>query len=124
MNVLVVDDDVFFQNLISHDLLSQGYVVMIAENGQRAIEMIERNKNFDVVICDVNMPILTGPSFILSLKRIFHKQLPTIIIVSASEDGEAFMKKIEIPFDYYFKKPVDMGAFNKALKVIHDKLHH
>jgi len=124
MNVLVVDDDVFFQNLISHDLLSQGYVVMIAENGQRAIEMIERNKNFDVVICDVNMPILTGPSFILSLKRIFHKQLPTIIIVSASEDGEAFMKKIEIPFDYYFKKPIDMGAFNKALKVIHDKHHH
>lgn len=124
MNVLVVDDDVFFQNLISHDLLSQGYVVMIAENGQRAIEMIERNKNFDVVICDVNMPILTGPSFILSLKRIFHKQLPTIIIVSASEDGEAFMKKIEIPFDYYFKKPIDMGTFNKTLKVIHDKLHH
>lgn len=124
MNVLVVDDDVFFQNLISHDLLNQGYVVMIAENGQRAIEMIERNKNFDVVICDVNMPILTGPSFILSLKRIFHKQLPTIIIVSASEDGEAFMKKIEIPFDYYFKKPIDMGAFNKTLKAIHDKHHH
>lgn len=93
MNVLVVDDDVFFQNLISHDLLNQGYVVMIAENGQRAIEMIERNKNFDVVICDVNMPILTGPSFILSLKRIFHKQLPTIIIVSASEDGGSLYEK-------------------------------
>lgn len=118
MNILIVDDDVFFQNLISLDLLKSGHTVTLADEGRKAISIINRNKNFDVIICDVNMPVLTGPALILSLKQIYPKKLPVIIIVSASQDGEAFMHKIEIPHDYYFEKPVDMAALNKVLSAI------
>ncbi len=118
MNILLVDDDVFFQNMISFDLLKSGHTVTIADEGQKAISILTQNSHFDVIICDVNMPVLTGPSLILSLKQIYPKKLPVIIIVSASKDGEAFMRKIEIPHDYYLEKPVDTEALNKILNAI------
>ena len=116
MNILIVDDDVFFQNIMSYSLSQLNHHVSIAQDGKQAIEMIEHNPNIDVIVCDINMPVLTGPSFILSIKRFYPKELPKIVIVSASHDGEAFMKKIDIPHDYYFTKPVDMDAFSKMLE--------
>jgi CheY-like chemotaxis protein len=116
MNILIVDDDVFFQNIMSYSLSQLSHHVSLAEDGKKAIDLIEKNANIDLIICDINMPVLTGPSFILSIKKFYPKKLPTIVIVSASHDGEAFMKKIEIPHDYYFTKPVDMDAFSKMLE--------
>ena len=118
MNILIVDDDIFFQNLISIDLLKCGHKVTFADDGRKAISALVKNSDVDAIICDVNMPVLTGPSFILSLKQIYSKKIPAIIIVSATKDGEAFMKKIDIPHDYYFEKPVDIAGLNEALTAI------
>jgi CheY-like chemotaxis protein len=121
MNILLVDDDVFFQNLISFDLLQDGHTITIAEDGKKAIDLLNKNPNVDVILCDVYMPVLTGPSFILSLKQIYKKKLPKIIIVSAANEGAAFMKKIEIPHDYYLEKPIHKADLDKILHSISNK---
>jgi chemotaxis family two-component system sensor histidine kinase/response regulator PixL len=118
MNILIVDDDIFFQNLISIDLLKSGHTVTFADDGRQAISKLVQNSKVDAIICDVNMPVLTGPSFILSLKQIYPKKIPAIIIVSATKDGEAFMNKIDIPHDYYFEKPVNAAGLNNALTAV------
>ncbi len=118
MNILLVDDDVFFQNMLSFDLLKSGHTLTLADDGRKAMDLLAQNNNVDVIICDVNMPVLSGPSFILSLKQIYHKKLPAMVIVSGSKDGEAFMNKIEIPYDYYLEKPVDINELNKILSEI------
>lgn len=115
MDILVVDDDKFFQNVISKQLQDLGHSISVVSNGGEALKIIESGKAFDMILVDVNMPVLTGPSLILSLKRVYSKKLPVIVIVSGSKDGEAFMKKLEIPFDHYFEKPIDMGLFSKIL---------
>jgi CheY-like chemotaxis protein len=118
MNILIVDDDVFFQNIMSLRLSQLSHQVSMAQDGKQAMEMIEQNANIDLIVCDINMPVLTGPSFIWSIKRFYPKELPKIVIVSSLNDGEAFMKNIDIPHDYYFTKPVDMDAFSKMLEKI------
>ncbi len=107
MNILIADDDEFLQKSLSYYLLQAGHTVSIAINGQAALEAIEKNKNIDALICDVNMPQLTGPGLILTLRKFYPQGLPKIIIVSGIKNGKEFMKQLEIPYDLYLEKPLD-----------------
>ncbi|MGH7177906.1 MAG: hybrid sensor histidine kinase/response regulator, partial [Tepidisphaeraceae bacterium] len=60
--ILVVDDTRFFQKLVSEHLRSQGHEVMVAANGREALEVL-KSGNFDLVVCDVEMPVMDGLSF-------------------------------------------------------------
>lgn len=111
MNILIVDDDPFLQKSLSFQLLEAGHTVSLASDGKAAIDLIEKNRNVEVLVVDVNMPVLTGPSLILTLKKYFPAKLPLIIIVSGMKEGEEFLKKIDVKHDHYFNKPLDYKAF-------------
>jgi CheY-like chemotaxis protein len=115
MNVLIIDDDVFQQKALGYHLSLAGHRVLIAANGQEAIEHIAKDSEIDLIVCDVMMPVLTGPSFLLMLKRYFTGRFPAIIVISGVKDGEEFLNKIEISYDHFFKKPIDYDAFNKTI---------
>src|SRR6476620_6564523 len=100
MNILVIDDDPLVRKSLSHYLIESGHTVSAAVNGQEAIPVIEKHREIDLVICDVMMPVLTGPSLILMLKNYYPKQLPAVIVISGAKVDEAFLKKIEIPFNH------------------------
>jgi CheY-like chemotaxis protein len=118
MKILIVDDDEFLQKTLSFQLLQAGYTVSIAKNGQAALDALEKDAKVDVIICDVNMPQLTGPSFILTLKKIYPHQLPKIVIVSGIRDGVAFMKQLDIKYDQYYEKPIDSDKMSQLLSFI------
>lgn len=118
MKTLIIDDDLFLKKALSFNLLELGHAVTLAGDGQEAIDLIETNKNFDLIFCDVMMPVLTGPAFLLMLKKYFPKKLPCIVIISGVNDGEAFLKTIDIQYDYFVKKPVDMPALRKLIAEI------
>lgn len=118
MNTLIIDDDLFLKKALSFNLLELGHTVAIAGDGQEAIKMIEKNRNFDLIFCDVMMPVLTGPGFLLMLKKYFPKKMPCIVIISGVKDGEDFLKKIEIGYDYFLKKPIDMPELRQLVNAI------
>ncbi|HQQ94298.1 MAG TPA: response regulator [Bacteroidia bacterium] len=118
MNTLIIDDDLFLQKALSFGLLESGHTVTIAGNGQEAIELIAKNRGFDLIFCDVMMPVLTGPAFLLMLKKFYPKSLPTIVIISGVKDGEDFLKKIEIKYDHFLHKPLDLNEVKKLLSAI------
>ncbi|PBQ32494.1 hypothetical protein CNR22_12160 [Sphingobacteriaceae bacterium] len=115
MNTLIIDDDLFLKKALSFNLLDLGHVVAVAGDGQEAIQMIEKNQNFDLIFCDVMMPVLTGPAFLLMLKKYFPKNMPCIVIISGVKEGEEFLKKTDIQYDYFVKKPIDMPALRKLI---------
>jgi len=115
MNTLIIDDDIFLKKALSFNLLELGHAVDVASDGQEAIHLIEKNQNFDLIFCDVMMPVLTGPAFLLMLKKYFPKQLPYIVVISAVKDGEDFLKKLNIDYDYFLKKPIDMQELRKLI---------
>lgn len=115
---MIIDDDPFQQKALSFQLSSAGHRVLVTANGQEAIEHIEKDSNIDLIVCDVMMPVLTGPSFLLMLKQYFTRRFPVIIVISAVRDGEDFLNKIEIPYDHFFKKPIDYDAFNKTISEV------
>lgn len=112
MNALVIEDDPLVRKALSYHLIEAGHTVSAAVNGQEAIQVIEKHRDIDLIICDVMMPVLTGPSFILMLKNYYPKELPSIIIVSGAKVGEDFLKRIEIPYDHFVSKPIDFSKLS------------
>ena len=57
--ILVIDDEPGIRELLSRELVTHGYRVEAAANGQEALEKIEPGK-YQVALCDLNMPKLGG----------------------------------------------------------------
>jgi len=69
VNILVIDDEQGIRDLLSVELGSHGYQVVVAGNGEEALDTIRR-RHFDLVITDVKMPKLGGLETLEAIKEI------------------------------------------------------
>jgi two-component system chemotaxis response regulator CheY len=67
--ILVVDDSEIIRVQLKNDLLAQGYDVVEADNGLNALDTISQNKDIDLIISDVNMPEMDGPTMCKKLHQ-------------------------------------------------------
>ncbi|MBL4294193.1 response regulator [Vibrio fluvialis] len=77
-HILVVEDTKTNQMVIQLLLNRMGYNVTIADNGQHAIELIEKNRSFDLIFMDISMPIMDG----IQATRILRSQRLTTPIIA------------------------------------------
>ena len=70
-NLLVVDDDGGVGLALARMLNLEGAVVVVAENGEDAIDILERDKAelLDVVVTDLEMPVVSGQELIAALQE-------------------------------------------------------
>ncbi len=59
-NLLLVEDNYINQKVLTSVLNKSGIIITIANNGQEAIDFIKSDKKFDLVLMDINMPIMDG----------------------------------------------------------------
>ncbi|MFC3095148.1 PAS domain S-box protein [Alteromonas sediminis] len=87
--VLVVDDEPLIRELCHDVLTANGYQVLLATNGQEAVDMYaQQGKEIDVVILDLMMPVLNGDDAFKKLKALN----PAInVIISSGYDSNASM---------------------------------
>ncbi|KAL0488464.1 hypothetical protein AKO1_015615, partial [Acrasis kona] len=93
VNVLVVDDDPINQKILCRLLNKNGFYCVSASNGMEAIRFISEFK-FDVVLMDIEMPILNGieaTKMVRGMEHQINKNVP-IIGVSGRERDEAFLE--------------------------------
>jgi CheY-like chemotaxis protein len=69
MNILIIEDEQMLRRALIYNLIEAGHMVAACSNGQEGISRVEKNPHLDVIICDVMMPVLSGPGFILMLKK-------------------------------------------------------
>jgi DNA-binding response OmpR family regulator len=119
MHILIVEDEFMLRKSLGFKMMEGGHTVSMVANGMEAIQLIEKNKNIDLIICDIMMPVLSGAGFLLLLKKHFPKKLPAIIILTSMINGEAFIKKLNLKYDYFMSKPPD---YSKLTAVIEDVL--
>jgi two-component system chemotaxis sensor kinase CheA len=67
--VLLVDDSSFFRNLLCPILESAGYRVTQANNGENGLKVARADDGFDIVISDLEMPVLDGFGFVSKLRE-------------------------------------------------------
>jgi two-component system, OmpR family, KDP operon response regulator KdpE len=102
LRILVVDDEPAILRFLRAGLGSQGYVVIEAENGQRALDAV-RGKRADLVVLDLGLPDIDGLEVI---KRVRASGSAVPIIVLSSRDSEtAKVQALDSGADDYVTKP-------------------
>jgi CheY-like chemotaxis protein/HPt (histidine-containing phosphotransfer) domain-containing protein len=118
LRILLAEDNKINQQLVSLLLRRAGHDVDIAENGELAVETV-RNGEYDVVLMDVQMPILDG---VQATKRI--RTLPPpknavpIIALTAHAMSGAKEECLAAEMDDYLSKPIDNIALLARLNAV------
>jgi DNA-binding response OmpR family regulator len=114
MRVLVVDDDPPSLKMTAFLLKEEGHSVATAEDGQMALEMIEREPP-DLVILDVMMPRIDGLEVCRRVRQ--HLNIP-IIILSAKGETSDRVFGLEIGADDYLAKPFEPGELLARVRAL------
>ena len=97
--ILLVEDEEGLRALNARGLASRGYTVLEASNGVEAIEVLEREGQVDLVVSDVVMPEMDGPSLLKELRR----RDPNVKVIFVSGYAEeAFAKNLPSQEQYAF----------------------
>ena len=103
ITVLVVDDEQRMRKLIKDFLLTKEYNVLEAEDGEKAIEIFEENKEkISIILLDVMMPKLDGWSVLRKVRQ--ESKVPVIMLTARSEEQDELFG-FELGVDEYISKP-------------------
>ena len=119
LNVLYVEDNIEVQTQTAKMLQSFFNDICIANNGKIALELFVNNNSYHILITDIKMPILDGLGFIESIRKI-NKKVP-IIVLSAHDNKDYFLKTINAGIDGYILKPYTLGQIANTLTHIIEK---
>ena len=104
VKILVVDDDKNIRKLMTVVLSNEGFAVLSASDGKKALEIMDKEM-VDIVIVDIMMPNLDGYEFTETVRAVNDK-LP-IIMLSAKQLAEDRKKGFVAGIDDFMVKPVD-----------------
>ena len=102
--ILVVDDDKNTRTLLKAVLQAENYTVFTAENGEDALDVMDK-EHIDLVVLDIMMPKMDGYAF-TKLLRENNNNLP-ILMVSAKQLPADKQKGFLVGTDDYMTKPID-----------------
>ncbi len=104
--VLLVDDEVSFVETFSERLELRDFEISKAFSGQEALQVLEENKNIEVVILDVKMPDMDGIETLAEIKRKY--PLVEVMMLSGHADVASAIEGMKQGAFDYLMKPVDM----------------
>jgi two-component system response regulator HydG len=111
--VLVVDDDAVITAGLQELLSSQGYLVDVADDGENALGVCEKQRP-DLVLTDLRMPRMDGVQLIKKLHQ-HHDRLP-VIVVSGVDDMQSAIHAMREGATDYVTKPVDPAKLTRTIE--------
>lgn len=117
--LLVVDDEINLRLVIQKELSRQDHIVAVAADGEEAWEMMEAEE-FDVVLCDINMPRLDGIGL---LRRMREKTAnpPEVIVLTGQGTVETAIEAMKLGAYDYLTKPYRIKELSALVNAAADK---
>jgi adenylate cyclase len=104
--LLVVDDNKVYRLLLARSLEQQGHTVAMAEDGRRALEMLNAER-FDIVLLDIQMPEMNGYQVLERLASNKSLRNIPVIITSSLDEIDGIARCIEMGAEDYLFKPLN-----------------
>ena len=104
-NILVVEDNIGIIEALCYILQESNYIVSVATNGKQAIEILRRADNFNLVLLDINMPVMNGYETCKVIREDDKLKDIPIIFLTALSDSDSIIKGFEVGVQDYITKP-------------------
>ncbi|WP_227687047.1 PAS domain S-box protein [Spirosoma arboris] len=117
-NVLIVDDNENNRMILRQMFLLKQIIVEEASNGFEALQLLAKNKQYDVILMDYHMPYMDGLETIEKIRANFSSSTDkqAIILLHSSSDDERLIKASELlDINQRLVKPVKMNDLFRAL---------
>ncbi|MFN5855855.1 MAG: response regulator transcription factor [Pseudanabaenaceae cyanobacterium] len=104
--ILVVEDEFVIRDTMALTLKEEGYEVLVAEDGQSALNLAKRVQNLDLIIMDVMLPAING----LDLCRVLRHEgnrVPVLMVSARGNESDRIVG-LEVGADDYLCKPFGM----------------
>ncbi|WP_417389920.1 chemotaxis protein CheW [Gimesia sp.] len=102
--VLVVDDSMFFRQLVATALETEGFSVVTRDSCVAAVELLEKDSRFNAVITDLDLPMMDGFEFCEWLKEQEDTQQLSVIALTSANSATDQAKAREAGFDEFLVK--------------------
>lgn len=116
-NVLIVDDDMRNVFALSGVLNKHGLNVFRAENGQVALDVLEKENNIDIILMDIMMPVMDGYQAMTEIRKLKNFTRTPIIALTAKAMKGDKQKCIDAGASDYMAKPIDVDKLLSLMRV-------
>ncbi len=116
-SILITDDESAIRLMLRTALESDGYAVTEAANGREALEAIRTNLP-DLMVLDLNMPVLDGMAVLEQMKSLAAANRPRVIILTAYGSIPAAVKATRLGALDFIEKPITPTEFRHAVRSV------
>ena len=122
MRILCAEDNELNAEILMELLKLEGAECTICENGKRILEAFEQSVpgEYDMILMDVQMPVMNGYEATEAIRRSSHEQAKTIPIIAmtANAFSEDMQHSLAAGMNAHISKPVDMKLLKKTIRNI------
>jgi len=109
VRVLIIEDNLSNLELMTYLLKASGHEIVQAENGRLGLDAAASGR-FDVILCDVHLPDISGEEIAQLMKDIPREARPPLIAVTALAMLGDRERLLAAGFDGYIAKPIEPGS--------------
>lgn len=120
MKILLADDDAFTLNLLQGYLEDIGYDVVSVTNGSDALNKLENETGFDLILSDIFMPVVSGIMMGNLVKQFFFSNTP-LILFSATDNAAVRRAANLAGADGFLSKPISKDKLINTIAEVQGK---
>jgi two-component system, cell cycle response regulator DivK len=118
--ILIVEDNEMNRDMLSRRLMRKGYEVVMALDGQQAIQMAASEKP-DLILMDMSLPVVDGWEATRQIKsEAATSRIPVIALTAHAMSGDR-EKALEAGCDDYDTKPIDLPRLLQKMMAVLDR---
>lgn len=116
--ILVVDDSNLIRQFVARELAADGHTVLEARHGLEALEIARHDDGIDLVITDLNMPIMGGLDLVRELRRLPHLNSTRLCFLTTETSGSMRRLGLEAGADAWMEKPFRMSQLRETIEAL------
>uniref|UniRef100_A0ACD5URC0 Uncharacterized protein n=1 Tax=Avena sativa TaxID=4498 RepID=A0ACD5URC0_AVESA len=118
VKVLLVEDSRFDALVLSTMLRKFHCEITMAKNGKEFVDMFLEGRKFDIVLCDNDMPIMSGPKAVEKIRAMEESDVKIVGLSANDNAQEVFMR---VGADVFVPKPMKLDVLEAMIQEVINK---